>query len=94
MNSSSKSLRFVLKPPPLQLALEAAQQSLVLLQNPPLPSTGRPLLPLPPGKRIAVIGPHWNATAQVISIVRWSYWTLCGVTGGHCHVSSPQRPSN
>ena len=57
-----------------QLALEAAQQSLVLLQNPTR------LLPLPRGKRIAVLGPHFNATSQMLGNYRGD---VCrGSTGG------------
>ena len=47
-----------------QLALEAAQQSLVLLQNP------AKVLPLPRGKRIVVLGPHFNATSQLLGNYR------------------------
>jgi len=44
-----------------QLALEAAQQSIVLLKN-----EGQ-LLPLQPGQTLAVIGPHFNATEVLLS---------------------------
>lgn len=44
-----------------QLALEAAQQSIVLLKN------KDKVLPLSTGKKIAVIGPHVNATVNLIS---------------------------
>ena len=47
-----------------QLALEAAQQSLVLLQNP------AKVLPLPQGKKIVVLGPHFNATSQLLGNYR------------------------
>lgn len=47
-----------------QLALEAAQQSLVLLQNP------AKVLPLPRGKKIVVLGPHFNATSQMLGNYR------------------------
>ena len=47
-----------------QLALEAAQQSMVLLQNP------AKVLPLPRGKRIVVLGPHFNATSQMLGNYR------------------------
>ena len=43
-----------------QLALEAAHQSIVLLKN-------EGVLPLQPGKKIAVVGPHFNATELLIS---------------------------
>ena len=46
-----------------QLALEAAQQSLVLLQNPTR------LLPLSGPKKVAVIGPHFNATSQMLGAI-------------------------
>lgn len=62
--------------PHAQLASEAADQSIVLLRNDPAPSlaagSGLPhgcvfggetrALPLTPGRRLAVIGPHANAT--------------------------------
>jgi beta-D-xylosidase 4 len=47
-----------------QLALEAAQQSIVLLQNP------TKMLPLPRGKKIVVLGPHFNATSQMLGNYR------------------------
>ncbi|AXI80541.1 glycoside hydrolase family 3 protein [Peterkaempfera bronchialis] len=40
-----------------ELAREAARQSVVLLRNAPRPGGGGPLLPLPPGAKLAVIGP-------------------------------------
>jgi len=43
-----------------QLALEASKQSIVLLKN-------KGVLPLKPGKSIAVVGPHMNATEALIS---------------------------
>ena len=43
-----------------QLALEAAQQSIVLLKN------DAQTLPLKPGSNIAIVGPHFNAT-QLLS---------------------------
>jgi beta-glucosidase-like glycosyl hydrolase len=44
-----------------QLALEAAQQAVVLLKN----EAGT--LPLAAGSKIAVVGPHYNATELLIS---------------------------
>ena len=44
-----------------QLALEAAQQSIVLLKNDPA------LLPLKPGTRVALIGPHANSSLAMLS---------------------------
>ena len=44
-----------------QLALEAAQQSIVLLKN------SHKTLPLMPGAKVAVIGPHANATEDLLS---------------------------
>ena len=62
-----------------QLALEAAEQSIVLLQNNHAASapsfTGKkqsssPVLPLSTGQTIAVIGPHVNATTALLSTYR------------------------
>eukprot|EP00301_Raphidiophrys_heterophryoidea_P027560 c9709_g2_i1.p1 GENE.c9709_g2_i1~~c9709_g2_i1.p1 ORF type:complete len:924 (+),score=247.23 c9709_g2_i1:172-2943(+) len=47
-----------------QLALEAAQQGMVLLKN------DNKLLPLHPAATVAVIGPHFNATDDMLSIYR------------------------
>ena len=44
-----------------QLAYEAAQQSIVLLKN----DVG--VLPLQPGSKIAIVGPHFNATQLLMS---------------------------
>lgn len=44
-----------------QLALEAAQQALVLLKN------DKGVLPLAPGAKIAIVGPHYNATQLLLS---------------------------
>ena len=44
-----------------QLALEAAQQAVVLLRN------KKDTLPLTPGAKIAIVGPHFNATDLLIS---------------------------
>ena len=50
-----------------KLALEAAEQSIVLLQNTPV--AGSPLLPIvDPPMRVAMIGPHANATDALLSI--------------------------
>ena len=43
------------------LALEAAQQAVVLLKN------EKNVLPLQPGLKIAIVGPHFNATDLLIS---------------------------
>lgn len=43
-----------------QLALEASKQSIVLLKN-----SG--ILPLKPGKTLAVVGPQLNATEDLLS---------------------------
>jgi len=51
-----------------QLALEAAQQSIVLLQNKPVGGgSGKPRLPLKPSgsTEIAIVGPYANATVRV-----------------------------
>ncbi len=51
----------------------ATQSSMVLLQN------NGSLLPLTPGKRIAVIGPHGNATTAMVSnvvAVQFREWTI------------------
>jgi beta-D-xylosidase 4 len=47
------------------LALEAAEQSIVLLQN-HASSGNQSTLPLSPGQRIAVIGPHSNASTAFL----------------------------
>ena len=47
-----------------QLALEAAIQSMILLQN----EGDEPLLPLAKGKSLALLGPHVNSTEALISI--------------------------
>ena len=57
------------------LALEAAQQSIVLLQNKQLnndtdQSKRARVLPLPTKQRIAVIGPHTNATTALLGSYR------------------------
>lgn len=57
------------------LALQAAQESLVLLKNsPPAPNSptsasasSTPLLPLAPGKRLAFLGPHANSSQAFLS---------------------------
>ena len=55
------------------LALTAAVQSIVLLQNDAVATPrlhggdSRPLLPLAPGAKVALIGPHANATTDMLS---------------------------
>jgi len=51
------------------LALEMAVQGAALLRNAPAPGTGRPLLPLAAGaglRRLALVGPHANSTADLL----------------------------
>eukprot|EP00977_Amphora_coffeiformis_P029680 scaffold42300_cov168-Amphora_coffeaeformis.AAC.4 len=48
-----------------QLAIEAAEQSIVLLQN-----RNQSTLPLPKGLKIAVVGPHMNATTTLLGNYR------------------------
>ncbi len=45
-----------------QLALEAATQAITLLKN------DHAILPLSPSTRVALLGPHFNATQDMISI--------------------------
>ena len=58
-----------------QLALEAAQQSIVLLKN------DAQTLPLKPGSNIAIVGPHFNATQLLISNYHGSRCLDPGVKG-------------
>ena len=51
-----------------QLALEAAQQATVLLQNNKATATGTPLLPLRKGTKVAIIGPHARSARRLLSI--------------------------
>jgi beta-glucosidase-like glycosyl hydrolase len=50
------------------LALEAAQQATILLQNNVPTGKTSPLLPIKPGTKIAVIGPHSMTTKDLLSI--------------------------
>ena len=59
------------------LNLRAAQSSLVLVQNPPLPASvaarakaevGAGALPLTPGLKLLVVGPHGNASMELIQV--------------------------
>ena len=50
------------------LALEAAQQAAVLLQNNIPAGKTKALLPLTPGTKVAIIGPHSVSTTQLMSI--------------------------
>eukprot|EP01060_Flectonema_neradi_P014547 TRINITY_DN21185_c0_g1_i1.p1 TRINITY_DN21185_c0_g1~~TRINITY_DN21185_c0_g1_i1.p1 ORF type:complete len:799 (+),score=106.49 TRINITY_DN21185_c0_g1_i1:168-2564(+) len=59
------------------LVLSAAQQSMVLLRNSPVGSSNKPILPLKESdflrntsssKSIALIGPHYNVTQEMLSI--------------------------
>mmetsp|Transcript_19050 Transcript_19050/g.44658 ORF Transcript_19050/g.44658 Transcript_19050/m.44658 type:complete len:775 (-) Transcript_19050:48-2372(-) len=50
----------------VQLALDATRQGLVLLKNDPAVAHHVPTLPLPRGKSIAVIGPHYNAQGAML----------------------------
>jgi beta-glucosidase-like glycosyl hydrolase len=53
------------------LALEGAIQALVLLKNdPPMPNGTKPLLPLDATVRVALIGPHLNASDDMLSNYR------------------------
>ncbi len=53
------------------LALDGAIQALVLLKNdPPMPNGTRPLLPLDVTARVALIGPHFNASDDMLSNYR------------------------
>ncbi|EOD18267.1 hypothetical protein EMIHUDRAFT_447998 [Emiliania huxleyi CCMP1516] len=63
----------------------AAAASLVLLQNPTSRRGGGPILPLAPGKRIAVLGPHANATRALIQV---DTGKVCASGGFEC-VTSP-----
>jgi hypothetical protein len=53
-----------------QLALEAARQSIVLLQRGKAAAGGGPILPLKKGGKILVTGPHYNATASLLGNYR------------------------
>eukprot|EP01113_Clastostelium_recurvatum_P014919 TRINITY_DN1818_c0_g2_i1.p1 TRINITY_DN1818_c0_g2~~TRINITY_DN1818_c0_g2_i1.p1 ORF type:complete len:760 (+),score=162.36 TRINITY_DN1818_c0_g2_i1:146-2425(+) len=48
------------------LNLLATQQTLVLLKNSPLKGSSTLTLPFPKGKKVAVIGPHGNATGDMV----------------------------
>eukprot|EP01043_Picozoa_sp_COSAG02_P072145 COSAG02_NODE_13475_length_1390_cov_0.683191_1_plen_170_part_10 len=48
-----------------QLNLEASLQSMVLLKNAPV--NGTPVLPLAKGSKIAIVGPHFNSTHDLLS---------------------------
>ena len=50
-----------------QLALEAAQQAVVLLKNAAVGKNAEAVLPLKNGLKIAVVGPHMNATRAFLS---------------------------
>jgi beta-glucosidase-like glycosyl hydrolase len=61
-----------------QLALDGATQSIVLLKNDPVPPStpvqpsalammARPLLPLAPSTKVAIVGPHFNASLDMLS---------------------------
>eukprot|EP00944_MAST-04C_sp_MAST-4C-sp1_P007923 g7923.t1 len=50
------------------LAQSAAEQGMILLKNDNVGTNGRPILPLDASQTIAVIGPHFNATEDMISI--------------------------
>jgi hypothetical protein len=55
-----------------QLALDGATQSVVLLKNDPVQSAAlasepKPLLPLAPSLKVAIVGPHFNASVDMLS---------------------------
>ena len=53
-----------------QLAFDASTQTVVLLRNDPVPSSATPpapLLPLASTTKVAVIGPHFNASMDLLS---------------------------
>lgn len=50
-----------------QLALEAAEQGMILLKNDVSPSGQEKLLPLKAGAKIAFVGPHANTTRPMLS---------------------------
>ena len=50
------------------LAQSAAEQGMILLKNDNVGTNGRLILPLDASQTIAVIGPHFNATEDMISI--------------------------
>jgi beta-glucosidase len=55
-----------------QLNLEASLQSMVLLKNAPV--NGKPVLPLTKGSKIAIIGPHFNSTQDLLSDYSPGHW--------------------
>lgn len=64
------------------LSLKASQESIVLLRN------DAQLLPLPIGKRVAVIGPHWNA--QQVLVQPYPFSPFCPDKTLDCIVSPTQ----
>ena len=50
-----------------ELALEGATQSIVLLKNDAAAGSNSPLLPLAPGAKVALIGPHLNVSVDMLS---------------------------
>ena len=64
------------------LNLRAAQESLVLVQN---PAGARPVLPLKTGGKLAVLGPHGNATRQLIQV---DTGRICASGGFDCFPST------
>jgi beta-glucosidase len=71
-----------------QISLEGAQQSAVLLRNPPAKKTGAAHLPLKKGIRIAVIGPNSNV-ADVFQVSAGHpavfLWRNSGAISPHIH---------
>ena len=49
-----------------QLNLESSIQSMVLLKNEPI-SSGKPVLPIGAGETVAILGPHFNSTEDLLS---------------------------
>jgi beta-glucosidase len=54
------------------LNLEAAIQSMTLLKNQPV--AGKPVLPIAKGSKLAIIGPHFNSTQDLLSDYSPGHW--------------------
>jgi len=68
----------------LNMSLLASQEALVLLRNDGT-AAGSPLLPLPRGKRIAVVGPHANA--QKVLVQPYPFAPFCPDNTLDCLIS-------